>query len=364
MKNDSIISCGCLHPDHEEAIRYFEEEKVYSVQIESNLTCSQGCLYCYASASDAPMKELPGKNIIEVLDSAAKMDVKAIDWLGGDPLMRSDWYELMKYARDSGLTNNIWTSGMPLENNDVARKAVEISEGGFISVHLDSLDEGIYGKLHTGDPGKKIASILKGLDNIRALGKDNIINCITFTKLVGGGDVDKTINYFFREWGIRTCLTQMCVAGLAEGHQEWIPGVREIKKACSTRDEVNYHDSTFSMGSMDTNKFYCGGMICVTVDGDVTPCSVIRKGFGNILVSSLEQIVEQYKNELLFTHIRDPGNMQGHCGSCEHNPVCWGCRATAYYECGDMLAPDPKCWMNSQNILTTNKNEHGRTPAV
>src|SRR5659263_640949 len=135
MKNDSIISCGCLHPGHEEAIKYFDDGKVYSVQIESNLACSQGCLYCYASSSDALLKELP--NIIEVLDSAANMGVRAIDWLGGDPLMRRDWYELMKYASDIGLTNNIWTSGMPIENYDVARKAVEVSQGGFISVHLD-----------------------------------------------------------------------------------------------------------------------------------------------------------------------------------------------------------------------------------
>ena len=352
MKNNSIISCGCLHPDHKEAVRYFDEEKVYSVQIESNLACSQGCLYCYASSSGASLKELAGMNIIEVLDSAVRMGVRAIDWLGGDPLMRSDWFELMKYARDNGLTNNIWTSGLPLENIDIAKKAVEVSDGGFISVHLDSLDEVIYGKLHNGEPNRKINSILKGIGNIRALGKgqDNIINCITFTKPVGGKDVNRTIKYFFEEMGIRTCLTQICTAGLAEGHPEWFPSIEEIREACSTRDEVNYQDSEHSMSSMDTNKFYCGSMICVTVDGDVTPCSVIRKSFGNIHVSQLEKIVERYRDDLLFTHLRNPRNNHGHCGSCENNPVCWGCRATAYYECGDMFAPDPRCFMNSKSI--------------
>lgn len=348
---DPVLTYGCFHPDHAEEIRYFEECRVYTVQIESNLACPQGCRYCYTSSRDVPMKELPEKDIIQILDSAARMEVRAIDWLGGDPLIRSDWYDLMKYAMGIGLKNNIWTSGMPLEDMETAKKAVEVSEGGFISVHLDTLDEGIYRKLHTWDPKKKIHAILKGIDNVQSLGKrpENMINCITFTKPVAGEDVKRTTRYFFEKKGMRTCLTQMCMAGLASEHESWIPGMKEIKEACETRDETNYKESHFSMSTMDTNKFYCGGIICVTIDGSVTPCSVIRKGFGNIHESSLEDIVDKYRDELLITHLRDPKNMPGNCSKCEHNHVCWGCRATAFYEKGDILAEDPRCWLNPDN---------------
>jgi len=351
VENSSIIEYGCFHPDYAEEIEYFKQNKVYSVQIESTLSCPQGCLYCYAAAEDAPTKEIPRADIIAILNSAAKMEVRAIDWLGGDPLLRNDWFELMKYATDKGLRNNIWTSGMPLANPEVARRAVEASEGGFISIHLDSLNEEIYTKLHTGNPKEKIEAILKGVDNAQSLGKkpENMINCITFTKLVAGDDVKKTVRFFFEKKGMRTCLTQMCMAGLAENHPEWMPTIQEIRDACGTRDELNYSESTISMATMDANKFYCGGMICVTVDGDVTPCSVIRKGFGKIFEASLERIVEEHRDELLLTRIRDPKSMSGHCGICEHNSVCWGCRATAYYEYGDMLAEDPKCWINPKN---------------
>ncbi len=352
-ENDPVITYGCFHPDHLEEMKYFEECKVYTVQIESTLTCPQGCLYCYAASHDAPMKDLPGDDIMAVIDSAAGMKVRAIDWLGGDPLLRDGWYELMKYAVERGLKNNIWTSGIPLENIDVAKKAVEVSEGGFISVHLDSLDEMIYGKLHSGSPGKKIRAILKGVDNAQSLGKrpENMINCITFTKPVAGEDLRRTTEYFFNTKGMRTCLTQMCRTGLALDHPEWMPGIREIRDACGNRDAVNYYDSCLSMSTMDTNKFYCGGIICVTIEGDVTPCSVIRKGFGNIHEYPLEDIVDRYRDELLFVHLRDPANINGQCGRCENNSVCWGCRAMAYYETGDMLAPDPVCWNNPVNYL-------------
>jgi len=352
-EKDPVIMYGCFHPDHIEEIKYFEECKVYTVQIESNLACPQGCLYCYAASDDTQVKELSKKDILAIIDSAAKMEVRAIDWLGGDPLVRSDWYELMKYAIDKGLKNNIWTSGIPLENEDVARKAVEVSEGGFISVHLDSLDKVIYGKLHTGDPVTKIEAILKGVDNVQSYGKrpENMINCITFSKLLAGEDVKKTSGYFFNTKGMRTCLTQMCRTGLALDHPEWIPGINEIKSACEKRNELNDQGSGFSISTMDTSKFYCGGIICVTIDGDVTPCSVIRKGFGNIHNMTLENIMERYGNELLFAELRDPANMKGHCGRCKNNSVCWGCRAMAYYEKGDMLASDPLCYINPENNI-------------
>lgn len=348
LKDEVMMIHGRLHPDYEEEIKYFNENRVYCLQIESNLSCPQGCLYCYAASKNVNMKELASSYIMRLLDSAFELEIRTIDWLGGDPLVRNDWYELMKYAVDKNLTNHIWTSGIPLEDEETARKAVEVTEGGFISVHLDSLDERIYNELHSGDGGTKIKKILKGVDNVLELGKspENMINCITFTNAVAGADVEKTIKYFFEEKGLRTCLTQMCDAGLASQHREWTPNMNEIEAACEARDKVNYPDSNYSIGTMDTNKFYCGGIICVTVDGDVTPCSVIRSGFGNIHQSSLPEIIEKNKDELLMTHLRNPDNLPGDCRSCEHNSVCWGCRATAYYEGGDSMAMDPKCWKN------------------
>jgi radical SAM protein with 4Fe4S-binding SPASM domain len=345
MKPDSLRTHGGFHPDYSEEKKYFEKNMIYSIQIESNLACPQGCLFCYASFDNPPNQELPSDDILKILTSAYKMKVRAIDWLGGDPLLRKDWYKLMKIAQKKGLKNNIWTSGITLEDSEIAKKAVEVTRGGFISVHLDSLDKQIYKKLHKGNPEKKISSILKGVKNIQSLGKnpDEMINCITFNKLVAK-DAEKTIEYFYKEKGMRTCLTQMCMTGLAKDHPEWIPSTKEIREACEARDRINYPDSNLSMCTMDTNKFYCGGIICVTIDGDVTPCSVIRKGFGNIRKNSLEEIVVNNKEKLLFSHLKKLENMPNNCKTCENNSICWGCRASAFYEYNDILASDPKCY--------------------
>jgi radical SAM protein with 4Fe4S-binding SPASM domain len=346
--DNGLIAYSSFHPDHAELIKYFGENRIYTVQIESNLACHQGCMYCYASSNYNLEKELPKEVVKSVLESASEMDVKAVDWLGGDPLERNEWYELMKYSMKLGLKNNIWTSGLPLANMDTAKKAVEVSKEGFISVHLDTIDEDLYGKLHTGNPKQKIADILMGVDNVLALGKDPnaMFNCITFTKILTSDDVRKTISYFFQEKRMRTCLTQMCRVGSALEHPEWIPTNGEIKEAVLIRDSINYPGSGISMSTMDSNKFYCGGAICVTLDGDVTPCSVIRKGFGNVNKEPFKTIIEKNKDALLYTELRDIKNLPGNCGACKNNGICWGCRASAYYEAGDILAKDPKCTMN------------------
>ena len=339
----AVITHGCFHPDHAEVIRFFEKNQVYAVQIESCLSCEGGCRYCYASAHNPLSAELPAASIHRVLQEVKEAGVRAIDWLGGDPLMRKDWYELAHAAQELGLINNIWTSGIPLADPRVARQVAEVTSGGFVSVHLDSLDEEIYRILHTGDPGTKIRSILTGVENLIRAGKHprDIINCITFTRPLAGKDVERTIRSF-SDKGIRTCLTQICMAGLGKEHPDWVPSGPQIRHAIGVRDSINYPGSDFSMSSMDVNKYYCGGTVCITVDGDVTPCSVIRQGFGNVHHLPFAEIISRHRSELLFLPLREEGSGDG-CSSCENHPVCWGCRATAFYTTGDLMADDPNC---------------------
>lgn len=345
MNHDDFIEHGGYHQNYSDQIDYFNKEKLYSIQIEVNTTCDQGCLYCYTTSDNLSSKVLPKKDIIHILDSAVSLNVKAIDWLGGDPLLRKDWIELFKYSNKIGLINNIWTSGIPLQDKNIACYVVDLTDGGFISVHLDTLDETLYKKLHSGDPKTQINQILQGVDNVQDFGKDpnSMINCITFSKLLVN-DVEKTIKYFFEKKGMRTCLTQICEIGLAKKHPEWIPNDDEIKNACNIRDKINYPKSKLSISTMDVNKYYCGGIICITVDGDVTPCSVIRKGFGNIKTHSLEEIINKNRQDLLFLKLRDKTNLPENCSSCGNNSICWGCRAIAFYESGDICGLDPKCY--------------------
>ena len=354
-KEDLPLAHAGMASEIELQKKYYDDGRVYILQIESTLKCSQLCNYCYAGSLPDSPEGLTSEKIRSLLDSAAETGVRMIDWLGGDPLVRKDWYELCQYASKLGLINNIWTSGIPLANPEVARKAVEVTYKGFISTHLDTLDSDLYKLMHGGEQYEgnldNINLILKGVKNILQAGKDPgaIVNCITYTTPLSNGDSKAMISYFQEKFGIKTCLTLFNPVIHRDGNTSWEPNNDQIKDAYQHRDRINYPDDP-SCGPMDVSKFYCGTVICVTAEGWLVPCSVIRtKEFGNVHNETLEFLIEKTKQRLLMLDFRDPSKLPGNCGSCSNNSNCFGCRSSAYYYNGDLMAIDPKCVQFSAN---------------
>ncbi len=331
----------------QEQRRYFREKRLYTLQIESTDACPQQCVYCYAGSSPNQTRALDAGEIRSLLDEAARLGVRAIDWLGGDPLSRSDWCELMAYARSLELINNVWTSGIPLRHPLVARRVAELTAGGFVSVHVDSMNPTTYARLHRTHNPHNIALIVQGVDNVLAAGKSpaQMINCITYTALQPPEDAIETMRWWHHEKGMATCLTLFNPAGMGADWRSFVPGPEETALVYRERDRLQYGVHHGSIAAMDTDKFYCGTMATVTFTGEVTPCSVMRRGVGNIRVTPFARIVEDHIGELIHDALHEAATMPAPCNRCRDNTHCWGCRASAYHYGGDANGPDPKCWV-------------------
>lgn len=340
---------------------YYNYGKIFILQIESTLRCPQLCNYCYAGSTPYSPHGMNSEKIKELLNTASKLEIRMIDWLGGDPLVRTDWYGLCKYASNLGLINNIWTSGIPLANPKVANKVVEVTEGGFISTHLDTINPNLYSILHGGKgcngDSKNIDLILQGIRNVLSAGKEPsaMVNCITYTTPLADGAAKRMISYMQEEFGIKTCLTLFNPVINRYTNPSWEPTIAQIEDAFIYRDKINYPGDP-SCGPMDVSKYYCGTVICITDDGWLTPCSVIRtQEFGNVNNEKLEVLIESQKRRLLFLDFRDPSKLPGNCGNCANNSNCFGCRSSAYYYEGDILAADPKCYQYTSTLIKEEK---------
>jgi radical SAM protein with 4Fe4S-binding SPASM domain len=340
---------GLAGENADEQKRYFRERRIYALQIESTDACHQGCIYCYAGSTSQEREGLTTEEIRGLLEDAVALGIRAVDWLGGDPLLRPDWYELMSHARALGLVNNVWTSGLPLADEGVARQVHEVTREGFVSVHVDSITPEVYAQLHGGHP-ENIATVVSGVDNLLALGKpsDRMINCITYTTLQGPEDAMATMRWWFEEKGLRTCLTMFNPAGMGAEWRELEPGLEETRRVYRERDRINYGPGV-SIGAMDTDKYYCGTLVTVTASGEVTPCSVIREGVDNVRRRPLREIVAEHREALVHADLHDVCNLPAPCDGCVHNANCWGCRSSAYNYSGDAEGPDPKCWLIEEN---------------
>ena len=82
------------------------------------------------------------------------------------------------------------------------------------------------------------------------------------------------------------------------------------------------------------------GVLFVSHQGEVFPSGFLPVSCGNVREDSLAEI---YREHPTFRALRDPDALGGKCGVCEFRRVCGGSRARAYATTGDLLAEEPAC---------------------
>lgn len=76
--------------------------------------CQLNCLHCIANSNyiDPKRKELTTSNIKKIIDKLVNAGIKRIDFSGGDPLLKEDILDILKYCQDRDLNLVITTNGL------------------------------------------------------------------------------------------------------------------------------------------------------------------------------------------------------------------------------------------------------------
>ena len=97
--------------------------------------CNLACKHCYSNSGAVQEEELTTKQALAVVDQVADAGVTALAFSGGEPLTRSDFFEVAKYAADRGLYVSVASNGTLLTKANVQK--LKESKVNYLDVSID-----------------------------------------------------------------------------------------------------------------------------------------------------------------------------------------------------------------------------------
>jgi AdoMet-dependent heme synthase len=358
-----------------------------------NLTyrCNLACEHCYLDAGGKPLvgdaafsdrSELTTAQCFKVVDDIVAFAPEALTILtGGEPLLRRDILEIVRYASAARLWVVVGTNGVKITPTLSALLLREGVRG--LSLSLDALDPERHDRFRrvSGAWRNTVdgAGILRdaGLPFIvqTTVGAHNVDELTAIAQFAHAALGAKVWNlYFLVPTGRGAFVSDIS----PEQYDRVLHDLASIQRSFAGRMLVNakcaphYVKTLFEIepGS-PLVKTYTGGAggcpagthyLGIRPNGDVTPCPYLPVFGGNLREENLAAI---WADSEPFVTIRGRASLGGRCGACELNALCGGCRARAYGATGDVMAEDPLCThlpgrFAGSPLLTIPKVEYGR----
>ncbi len=337
---------------------------------EMTKRCMLACKHCRGAARDTDYKnELTTEECKKTIDNIAELCSPILIMTGGEPMSRSDIYELAKYASDKGLYPVMAPCGF-LITPETAQKMVD-SGIKAISISID----GATAETHDAFRGVSGAydKTMQGLQNAIDVGMPFQIN-VTVTK----NNIDdlpailekaiklgaKTLDLFFLvPTGRGSAIRDLEIS--PQQHEfalQWVYEMSQtaplrVKTTCAphyvrvqkeNRKGSDIVQAKHPMGHGGDPNYVSGG--CMAGDGFVfiSHTGVLQTcGFLDIPCGDLREykynFERAYHESVVFQQLRDVKNLEGKCGVCEYSALCGGCRARAFGHNGNYLSEEPGC---------------------
>ncbi|MEO6881637.1 MAG: mycofactocin radical SAM maturase [Mycobacteriaceae bacterium] len=315
---------------------------------ELTYACNLACVHCLSASGRRDPRELSTAQAKAVIDELQRMQVFYVNIGGGEPTVRSDFWELVDYATEHQVGVKFSTNGVKITPAVARRIAgsdyvdVQISLDGATAEVNDavrgagSFDMACRALGHLADAGFSDAKIsvvctrynISQLDEFKALA-DRYGATLRLTRLRPAGRGADVWNELHPTMAQQRELYDWLVA-----HGEGV----------LTGDSF-FHLAAFGDALPGLNLCGAGRVVCL-IDpiGDVYACPfAIHDAFlaGNLLRDGGFQQVWQHSE--LFTELRSP-QTGGACTKCAHFDSCrGGCMAAKFFTGLPLDGPDPEC---------------------
>ncbi|HEY3391153.1 MAG TPA: TIGR04053 family radical SAM/SPASM domain-containing protein [Lacipirellulaceae bacterium] len=333
------------------------------VFFEVTRACDLVCDHCRACAQSEPASnELSTQQAIQLIDELTEFGSPPMLVLtGGDPLKRSDIFDLVQYAVSRRLNVSITPSATPLvtpaalyrlRRAGISRLAVSIDgadsqthdtrrgvAGSFdrtLRILGDAYAEGIPAQVNTTITPQNANQIDRMAD---LLAEQRIVMWSVFFLVPTGRaffsprlSAEQCEDAFKRLWRQSKRQTYAIKTTAAPHYRRFVKQ-RETKErnAGSRAGPLTYAP----LGLNDGN-----GVMFISHCGDIYP-----SGFMPIFCGRFPNahLVRVYQDSPLFRGLRNTDRLQGKCKICEFRNVCGGSRARAYAVTGNPYSEEPDC---------------------
>ncbi|HDZ61884.1 MAG TPA: methyltransferase domain-containing protein [Nitrospirae bacterium] len=369
--SDFLSSAGLLEfvsespfkrPEYPGRNSVIKPDKLKELWIYTTMACNLRCKHCLVSAGKELEGELSTDEIKKLVDDAIGLGVKRFYITGGEPFIKDNIFELIKYiTKDKGRELIILTNATLFDDDKITALEKLKSPKLMIQVSLEGPDAEIHDRLR----GK--GSFDKAVDGIRRLVK------------IGITPIVSTALSKYNEEHIRDTSGLLSKLGVKEHNMLWMhtkgrgakntddlyvpakkitPVMKDLKKIY--REQEIIFDNVESLrvrarakrGRKNDLCNNCYSKICVNSDGHVYPCASLNadRNFdaGSIRERPLKDI---WMTSPVMEQCR--GNSvqnKPECKSCYLEYFCGGgCTAHSYYASeadtgkGSISAPDPYC---------------------
>jgi len=331
----------------------------YTLVAELTYRCPLRCAYC-ANPTDleAHANELAEADWLRTLAEAEAIGVMAVNFTGGEPLLRADLEPMVVRARELGLYASLITSGVPLERERLAK----LRASGLDHVQLSFQDadaacgERIAG-LDAFEEKLCVAAWVKELGlaltvNV-VLHADNVDRVEAIVALAERLSADRLelAHTQFLGWALANRARLMPTAAQIEASRAT---AKAAKARLAGRMEVLMVLPDYVAGRPRACMDGWGRrFIVVAPDGLVLPCHAAHTIPGLAFESvRARPLAELWESSGGFERFRGEAWMAEPCRSCDRRGIDFGgCRCQAFHLTGDAARTDPACELAPDHAL-------------
>jgi len=310
--------------------------------------CNLQCQHCRILNSTIAPEELSIVKVKQFVDELSAMKVFVLGISGGEPFIRSDFIDIIKYATKSDVGRIFVSTNFTLINDDILNELSNLKDKLAFKVSIDSI--GVYHDSIRGMPG----AFDRTVEGIKlAVSHGFRVQVTTTLMQFNYKDIIEIIE-FVKSLGVKKHrIIEIIPLGKASfdlvlsdesRRSVWLMFEQNKKRLVQDGLDVTldmpFVGRSFSEFTCQAGRSECG----ILPDGSVVGCRLLPNiTTGNIKDRAFREIWDDAKSFTFFRELT-PDSIKGNCSDCEYGRSCrGGCRAYAIAVYNDFYMPDPRC---------------------